>query len=190
MDLGLAPRRLGVAPRGPGVGATSAARRPAEPCGNPRPGARLQNTLQLGQSMSTYTKANSWPASSFGDAFVQAGRKDEAALWFGRALGADPGDVEAACGLITLLLDRRSLAEAIATLEACLRRKPFNVRLLAEQRRIGLALYSENLLQEAEPWLQKALELESWDENLNNIYSRVHELAYPKDNTDDEITSK
>jgi len=140
--------------------------------------------------MSTYTKANSWSASSPGDAFVQSGRKDEAAIWFRRALAADPGDVEAACGLVTLLLEQRSLAEAIKTLEACLRRKPFNVRLLAEQRRIGLALYSENLWREAEPWLQKALELESWDENLNNIYSRVHERAYPKDSPDDEITHK
>ena len=111
--------------------------------------------------MSTYTKANSWPVSPFGDAFVQAGRKDEAAIWFRRALAADPGDVEAACGLVALLLDRRSLPEAIETLEACLRRKPFNVRLLAEQRRIGLALYNESLWQQAEPWLRKALELES-----------------------------
>jgi tetratricopeptide (TPR) repeat protein len=131
--------------------------------------------------MSTYTKADSWQASSFGDAFVRAGRRDEAAIWFRRALAADPGDVEAACGLVALLLERRSLAEAIETLEACLRRKPFNVRLLVEQRRIGLALYSENLWREAEPWLQKALELESWDENLNNIYSRVRERACPRD---------
>jgi tetratricopeptide (TPR) repeat protein len=140
--------------------------------------------------MSTYTKTNSWQASSFGDAFMQSGRKDEAAIWFTRALAADPGDVEAACGLVALLLERRALAEAIETLEACLRRKRFNVRLLAEQRRIGLALYNENLWREAEPWLQKALELESWDENLNNVYSRVHERVSPRDITDDEITQK
>ena len=140
--------------------------------------------------MSTYTKANSWSARSFGDAFLQAGRKDEAAIWFRRALAADPGDVEAACGLVALLLERRALAEAIETLEVCLRRKPFNVRLLAEQRRIGLALYSENLCREAEPWLQKALELESWDENLNNVYSRVRERASPNDITDDEVAHK
>jgi tetratricopeptide (TPR) repeat protein len=140
--------------------------------------------------MSTYTKADSWQASSFGDAFVRAGRKDEAAIWFRRALAVDPGDVEAACGLVALLLERRSLAEAIETFEACLRRKPFNVRLLAEQRRIGLALHSANLWREAEPWLKKALELESWDENLNVIYARVREVAYPKDNTDNGITPK
>ena len=156
-------------------------KRPAQPCGKPRPGARLQNTPQLGKSMSTDTNATSLPASSFGDAFVRAGRKDEAAIWFRRALAADPGHVEAACGLVALLLERRSLAEAIETLEACLRRKPFNVRLLAEQRRIGLALYNENKWREAEPWLRKALELESWDENLNNIYARVCERAFPGD---------
>jgi tetratricopeptide (TPR) repeat protein len=140
--------------------------------------------------MSTDTNANSWLASSPGDAFAQAGRKDEAAIWFRRALAADPGDVEAACGLVGLLLERRSLAEAIGVLEDCLRRKPFNVRLLAEQRRIGLALYRENLWREAEPWLRKALELESWDENLNNVYSRVRERADPRDITDDEITQE
>ena len=164
-----------------GLAAGARSRDAPASCGNPRPGARLQNTIQLGQSMSTYTKANSWSARSFGDAFMQASRKDEAAIWFRRALAADPGDVEAACGLVALLLERRALAEAIETLEACLRCKPFNVRLLAEQRRIGLALYNENLWREAEPWLRKALELELWDENLNNIYSRVRERACHRD---------
>jgi tetratricopeptide (TPR) repeat protein len=124
--------------------------------------------------MSTHAKANSWSASSIGDAFVQSGRKDEAAAWFRKALRADPGDVDAACGLVTLLLDQRILAEATETLEGCLFRNPFNVRLLAEQKHIGLVLYNENLWAEAEPWLQKALELEPWDENLKIVYSRVH----------------
>jgi tetratricopeptide (TPR) repeat protein len=140
--------------------------------------------------MSTFPNVNSWAGSAPGDAFLQSGRKDEAAAWFRRALAADPGDVEAACALVALLLERRSLAEAIETLKACLRRKPFNVHLLAEQRRIGLALYNENLWREAEPWLRKALELESWDENLNNIYSRVYELARLEGNTDREATHK
>ncbi len=93
--------------------------------------------------------------------------------WFRNALRTDPGDVDAACALVTLLLDQRRLTEAIQTLEGCLSRDPFNVSLLAKQKRVGLALYNINLWQEAAPWLQKALELEPWDENLNNVYSRV-----------------
>jgi tetratricopeptide (TPR) repeat protein len=123
--------------------------------------------------MSMCAKANSWSASSPGDAFIQSGRKDEAAAWFKKTLRADPGDVDAACGLVTLLLDQRALAEATETLAGCLFCNPFNLRLLAEQKRVGLALYNENLWREAEPWLQKALELEPWDENLKNVCSRV-----------------
>jgi tetratricopeptide (TPR) repeat protein len=125
--------------------------------------------------MSTHSKANFWSAISLGDAFAQSGRKDEAAIWFRKALAADPADVDAACGLVTLLLDQRFLAEAIQTLEGCLRRNPFNLRLLAQQRRIGLALYNDHLWEDAEPWLRKALELEPWDVTLVNAYSRVRQ---------------
>jgi len=131
--------------------------------------------------MSTYTKANFWSAISLGDAFVQSGRKDEAAIWFRKTLAADPADVDAACGLVTLLLDQRFLAEAMQTLEGCLRRNPFNLRLLAQQRRVGLALYNEKLWEDAEPWLQKALELEPWDVTLVNAHSCVHRPADLKD---------
>jgi tetratricopeptide (TPR) repeat protein len=122
--------------------------------------------------MSTYAKANSWSASSPGNAFVQSGRKDEAAIWFRKALATDPGDVDAACGLVRLLLDQRLLAEAIETFESCLLRNPFNVRLLAEQKRIGLALYNERSWEDAQRWLQKALELEPWDMTLIDACSR------------------
>ena len=118
-------------------------------------------------------KTKSWSTSSPGDAFVQSGRKDEAAIWFRKTLATDPDDVDAACGLVTLLLDQRSLAEAIQTLERCLLRNPFNVRLLAEQRRVGLALYNENLWEDAEPWLRKAIELEPWDAALIDAYSLI-----------------
>ncbi len=127
------------------------------------------------------TKANSWPAISLGDAFVQSGRKDEAAIWFRKTLAADPAEVDAACGLVTLLLDQRFLAEAIETLEGCLRRNPFNLRLLAQQRRIGLALYDQKLWEDAEPWLQRALELEPWDVTLVNAYSCVRRQVNLKD---------
>jgi len=138
--------------------------------------------------MSTHTKANFWSAISLGDAFVQSGRKDEAAIWFRKTLAADPADVDAACGLVTLLLDQRLLAEAIQTLEGCLRRNPFNLRLLAQQRRIGLALYNEKLWEDAEPWLQKALELEPWDVILVNAYSCVRRPANLKNNAAGKIT--
>lgn len=127
------------------------------------------------------TKANFWPAISLGDAFVQSGRKDEATIWFRKALAVDPADVDAACGLITLLLDQRLLAEAIETLEGSLRRNPFNLRLLAQQKRIGLALYDEKLREDAELWLEKALELEPWDVTLVNAYSCVRRQANLKD---------
>jgi tetratricopeptide (TPR) repeat protein len=133
--------------------------------------------------MSTHTKANFWSAISLGDAFVQSGRKDEAAIWFRKTLAADPADVDAACGLVALLLDQRFLAEAIQTLEDCLRRSPFNLRLLAQQRRIGLALCNENLWEDAEPWLRKALELEPWDVTLVNAYSCVRRPANLNDGT-------
>lgn len=131
--------------------------------------------------MSTHTKANFWSAISLGDAFVQSGRKDEAAIWFRKTLAADPADVDAACGLVTIFLDQRFLAEAIQSLEGCLRRNPFNLRLLAQQRRIGLALYNEKLWEDAEPWLRKALELEPWDVALVNAYSCVRRPANLKD---------
>src|SRR5208282_1397215 len=138
--------------------------------------------------MSTHTKANFWSAISLGDAFVQSGRKDEAAIWFRKTLAEDPADVDAACGLVTLLLDQRLLAEAIQTLEGCLRRNPFNLRLLAQQRRIGLALYNEKLWEDAEPWLQKSLELEPWDVTLVNAYSCVRRPANLKNNAAGKIT--
>jgi tetratricopeptide (TPR) repeat protein len=137
--------------------------------------------------MSPYTKANFWSAISLGDAFVQSGRKDEATIWFRKALAADPADVDAACGLVTLLLDQRLLAEAIETLEGCLRRNPFNLRLLAQQRRIGLAIYDEKLWEDAEPWLQRALELEPWDVTLVNAYSWVRQRAHLKDDAAGKI---
>jgi tetratricopeptide (TPR) repeat protein len=149
-------------------GADAACAAPVPACDHPA----------LGHSM---TKANFWSAISLGDAFVQSGRKDEAAIWFRKALAADSADVDAACGLVTLLLDQRFLAEAIETLECCLRRNPFNLRLLAQQRRIGLALYDEKLWEDAEPWLQKALELEPWDVTLVNAYSRVRGQANLRD---------
>jgi tetratricopeptide (TPR) repeat protein len=133
------------------------------------------------------TKANFWSAISLGDAFVQSGRKDEAAIWFRKTLAADPADVDAACGLVTLLLDQRFLAEAVETLEDCLRRNPFNLRLLAQQRRIGLAIYNEKLWEDAGPWLQKALELEPWDATLVNAYSLVRGRANLKDNAGSKI---
>jgi len=138
--------------------------------------------------MSTYTKANFWPAISLGDAFVQSGRKDEAAIWFRKTLAADPADVDAACGLVTLLLDQRLLAEAIETLQGCLLRNPFNLRLLAQQKRIGLALYDEKLWEDAEPWLDKALELEPWDVTLVNAYSCLRRPANPKDDAQGKIS--
>jgi tetratricopeptide (TPR) repeat protein len=139
--------------------------------------------------MPTHTKTNSWSTRSIGDAFVQSGRRDEAAIWFRKTLATNPGDVEAACGLVRLLLDQRSLVEAIETLEACLRRNPFNVRLLAEQRRIGLTLYNENLWEDAERWLRKALELEPWDATLTGAYARVR-TAYQKEDRVEKIAEK
>jgi tetratricopeptide (TPR) repeat protein len=122
--------------------------------------------------MSQYAKSSL--ASSPGDAFVQSGRKDEAAIWFRKALATDPGDVDAACGLVRILLDQRLLAEAIETFESCLFRNPFNVRLLAQQKRIGLALYNGRSWEDAQPWLQKALELEPWDISLIDACSRPY----------------
>jgi tetratricopeptide (TPR) repeat protein len=139
--------------------------------------------------MSAYMKTNSWSTRSPGDAFAQSGRRDEAAIWFKKTLATNPGDVEAACGLVKLLLDQRSLAEAIDTLERCLLRSPFNVRLLAEQRRIGLALYNENLWEDAEPWLRKALELEPWDVTLASAYSRAR-TAFQKEDRAERIAAK
>jgi tetratricopeptide (TPR) repeat protein len=139
--------------------------------------------------MSTYVKTNSWSTRSPGDAFAQSGRRNEAAIWFRRTLATNPSDVEAACGLVTLLMDQRSVAEAIQTLESCLRRNPFNVRLLAEQRRIGLALYNENLWEDAEPWLRKALALEPWDVTLASAYSRVR-TAFQKEDRAERIAAK
>ena len=129
----------------------------------------------------SYRRANFWSAISPGDAFLQSGRKDEAAIWFRKSLAADPADVDAGCGLVMLLLDERFLREAIEILDDCLRRNPFNLRLLAQQRRIGLALYNENLWEDAEPWLRKALELEPWDVSLVNAYSCVRPPANLKD---------
>jgi tetratricopeptide (TPR) repeat protein len=134
-------------------------------------------------------KTNSWSTRSPGDAFVQSGRRDEAAIWFRKTLATNPGDVEAACGLVRLLLDQRSLVEAIETLEGCLRRNPFNVRLLAEQRRIGIALYNENQWEDAEPWLRKALELEPWDVTLASANSRVR-TAFQKEDRAERIAEK
>jgi tetratricopeptide (TPR) repeat protein len=112
-------------------------------------------------------------ASRTAQAFLRSARKQEAELWFRKALAGDPSEVEALAGLARLLLERKAYREAVRLLEAGLQRHPFHLALLAEQRALALALYSAGFWEDAEPWLMRASELEPWDNALRDAYARA-----------------
>ncbi len=57
-------------------------------------------------------------------------------------LPIDSKNVPAACALIALLIARREFATAISALRQSLEQSPYDLRLMAETRRVGLALYA------------------------------------------------
>src|SRR6266566_91237 len=76
---------------------------------------------------------------------LSTGRRDEARRTFRRALELEPDDARAACGLARLLLSERDLRGAVEVVRATMARAPFDLRVAALQREIGLALFSESL---------------------------------------------
>jgi MoaA/NifB/PqqE/SkfB family radical SAM enzyme len=127
-------------------------------------------------------------ASETAQAFLRSSRKQEAELWFREALAGDPSDVLAVAGLVRLLLERRAFGEAVRILEAGIRRHPFSLALCAEQRTLGLALYSAGFWEEAEPWLLRASEKEPWDPVLKDACSRARRPPYLGADVLDETT--
>jgi MoaA/NifB/PqqE/SkfB family radical SAM enzyme len=108
---------------------------------------------------------------------LKAGRGDEARRTFRRALELQPDDARAAYGLARLLLSD-DLRGAVEVVQAAMVRAPFDLRLAALQREIGLALFSESLWEDAEPWLERAVAVEPWDPSLASAYRRARRPAY------------
>lgn len=111
-------------------------------------------------------------------AFQAVGRNTEALSWLRRALALDPADVTAVNASIRLLLSQQKIIEAVAVLEMALSRAPFDIRLLAEQRAIGLALYQAGFWEDAVPWLERASALEPWNPTLTAALARTRRPAY------------
>jgi MoaA/NifB/PqqE/SkfB family radical SAM enzyme len=93
-------------------------------------------------------------------------------------LELQPSDARAACGLVRLLLSERDLPGAVEVVQVTMARAPFDLRVAALQREIGLALFSERLWEDAEPWLERAVALEPWDQPLASAYRRTRRPAY------------
>jgi hypothetical protein len=111
------------------------------------------------------------------DAFVDGGRKHEAVSWFEGALALAPGDVGATLGLVRLRLELRDAVAAAVLLSRALAENPFDLRLLAAQRAVGLALFDQSRWNDADPWLRSAAELEPWDRVLTEAHGRVRRQA-------------
>jgi len=111
------------------------------------------------------------------ESLLKAGRRDEAKRTFRRALELQPDDARAACGLVRQLLSERDLRGAAEIAQATMVRTPFDLRVAALQREIGLALFSASLWEDAEPWLQRAVALEPWDPSLISAYQHVRRPA-------------
>jgi MoaA/NifB/PqqE/SkfB family radical SAM enzyme len=129
-------------------------------------------------------------ASQTARAFLRSSRKQEAEVWFREAVAGDPSDVDAIAGLVRLLIERQALGEAVGLLEAGLRRHPFSLTLFAEQRALGLALYSAGFWEAAEPWLTRASGLEPWDTALRDAHARVCRPHYLAADVRDETTGR
>src|SRR6202043_2575878 len=82
------------------------------------------------------------------------------------------------CGLARLLLSDRDLRGAVEVVQATMARAPFDLRMAALQREIGLALFSERLWEDGEPWLERAVALEPWDPQLASVYRRARRPTY------------
>ncbi len=72
------------------------------------------------------------------DTLVAAGRHDEAARLYRRALEREPDNARAAMGLIRLMLAAGDLRAAVTVAEAAMSHNPHDVRLLVMQADIGL----------------------------------------------------
>jgi tetratricopeptide (TPR) repeat protein len=107
------------------------------------------------------------------EAFVKGGRKEEAVSWFEKALALASNDVDAALGLVRLRLELRDAAAAADLLSRSLAENPFDLRLLAAQRGVGLALFDQSRWKDADPWLRSAADLEPWDPLLAEAHARV-----------------
>jgi len=112
------------------------------------------------------------------EAFLAAGRNDEARRLYLRALELEPGDTRAAVGLTRLLLAAGELRAAVAAAEAALSRNPDDVRLTALRVDIGLALYQANLWEDAEPWLAGAVMAEPWNTGVAAAQKRAQSPDY------------
>jgi MoaA/NifB/PqqE/SkfB family radical SAM enzyme len=129
-------------------------------------------------------------AQATGEAFRKAGRADEALFHFKRARDLDPANGLAVRGLVALLIERRELGPALEALKKGLAANPFDLRLIAEKRRLGLALYAAGLWESAEALLRSALEFEPWDTALRAAYERARRPDYLGQDVQDTRTGK
>ena len=94
-----------------------------------------------------------------------------------KRLALAPGDVGATLGLVRLRLELRDAVAAAVLLSRALAENPFDLRLLAAQRAVGLALFDQSRWNDADPWLRSAAELEPWDRVLTEAHGRVRRQA-------------
>jgi MoaA/NifB/PqqE/SkfB family radical SAM enzyme len=90
----------------------------------------------------------------------------------------NPTSVQELCDRIRRSLAQRALEDAVEALRDSLAVEPFNMHLLAEQKTVALALSREGFWEDAATWLERALELEPWDQALQTAYARVKRPDY------------
>lgn len=111
------------------------------------------------------------------DALVRAGRSGDASAWLKRAVAGGQGDIDTRLDLLCLQLACNDFAAAVATLQAMLAIAPDDLRALAAQRRVGLALFAANLWEDAAPFLEAGTALEPWDRALDRARARTQRPA-------------
>ena len=100
------------------------------------------------------------------------------------------GAVDGLCGRIRRSLEKHALGDAVELLLSGLANAPFNMQLLAEQKWVALALSREGYWEDAEYWLECALDLEPWDQALKNACARVRRPNYLNPEIQDKRTGK
>jgi tetratricopeptide (TPR) repeat protein len=103
--------------------------------------------------------------NNLGTALGRAGRQDEAAAEFSRALALDPDYAEAHNNLATALVRRGRLDEAVAEYREALRAQP---AYAMARDNLGAALTGQGKLAEAIAVYREALELEPGDAHAHN----------------------
>jgi MoaA/NifB/PqqE/SkfB family radical SAM enzyme len=143
-------------------------------------GSRARNHRNRSNAVRASVTSTSTDLAVAGETLLATGRRAEARRLLSRALETDAGDVKAATSLARLLVAEGNLHSAAQIIGAAMARAPFDLGFSSLQREIAIALYNAYLWEDAEPWLERAVSLEPWDQALASAYTRARRPAYLK----------